>query len=536
MSQPKQQQKYKKGNKGESMLTEESRSVDTRKSNILAAKAVADAVQTSLGPRGMDKMIVHPNNEILITNDGATILKQFEVTHPCGKMLVEVSKAQDIEAGDGTTSVVILTGALLDGSLKLLSKGIHPTIISDSFGYCSDEAVKVLENMSTKVDLKDRDSLVQSAKTSLGSKVVSQYSDILAPLAVDAVLKVINPETDVNVDLKNIRTVTKLGGTLDDTELVDGFVFNQCATTLKQGPSKMKKAKIALIQFCISPPKTDMDSSVVVSDSAQIDRLLKEESKYLLDLCKKIKKSGCNVLLIQKSILRDATTDMSLHFLAKMGIMVIEDIERSEVGFISTTLGLKPIAHIDLLKPEKFAHADLVEEIAVGEEMCVKVSGIQNPGKTVTILVRGSNSYLLDETDRSIHDALCVVRSLVKKRFMIAGGSAPEMEVSCQLLKKSRELEGNLSVCCRQFAESLEVVPTILAENAGFKPIQMVTELRAAHAKGEKNFGVNIKKGIVSDMVKENVVQPLLVSTSALTLATETVRQILKIDDIVDTR
>ena len=266
-----------------------------------------------------------------------------------------------------------------------------------------------------------------------------------------------------------------------------------------------------------------MDSSVVVSDSTQIDRILKEESKYLLDLCKRIKKSGCNVLLIQKSILRDATTDMSLHFLAKMGIMVIEDIERSEVGFISKTLGLKPVAHIDLLKPEKFGHADLVQEI-------------QNPGKTVTILVRGSNSYLLDETDRSIHDALCVVRSIVKKRYMIAGGSAPEMEVSCQLLKMSRELEGNLSVCCRQFAESLEVIPTILAENAGFKPIQMVTELRAAHAKGEKNFGVNIKKGIVSDMVKENVVQPLLVSTSALTLATETVRQILKIDDIIDTR
>jgi T-complex protein 1 subunit delta len=279
-----------------------------------------------------------------------------------------------------------------------------------------------------------------------------------------------------------------------------------------------------------------MDSTVVVSDSAQIDRLLKEESKYLLDLCKKIKKSGCNVLLIQKSILRDATTDMSLHFLAKMGIMVIEDIERSEVEFISKSLGLKPIAHIDLLKPEKFGTADLVEEVSLGEETVVKVKGIKNPGKTVTILVRGSNSYLLDEADRSIHDALCVVRSIVKKRFMIAGGSAPEMEVSCQLLKRSRELEGNLSVCCRQYAESLEIIPTILSENAGFKPIEMVTELRNAHAKGEKNFGVNIKKGNVSDMVKEDVVQPLLVSTSAITLATETVRQILKIDDILDTR
>lgn len=484
----------------------------------------------------MDKMIVQSNGEILITNDGATILKQFEVTHPCAKMLVELSKSQDIEAGDGTTTVVVIAGALLDGCLKLLQKGVHPTVISDAFGLCSDKAVEVLENMSTKLDLSERDTLIKSAITSLGSKVISQYSDTLAPLAVDAVLKIIDPKIATNVDLRDVKIVKKLGGTLEDTELVEGFVFDQPCIKRCGGPSKMKNAKIGLIQFCISPPKTDMDSQVVVSDSAMIDRILKEESKYLLDICKKIKQSGCNVLLIQKSILRDSTTDMSLHFLAKMGIMVIEDIERNEIEFISKTLGCKPVAHIDHLKSEKLGLADLVEEVSLGEEKVVKVSGIKNPGKTVTILVRASNTLVLDEADRSLHDAFCVIRSLVKKKFIIAGGGAPEMEISHQLKKYSRELSGNLSVCFRTFAESLEVVPITLAENAGLKPIEIVTELRSLHEKGNSNYGINIRKGGITDMYKENVVQPLLVSLSAITLATETVRQILKIDDIVEVR
>lgn len=484
----------------------------------------------------MDKMIVQSNDEILITNDGATILKQFEVTHPCAKMLVELSKSQDIEAGDGTTTVVVIAGALLDGCLKLLQKGVHPTVISDAFGLCSDKAVEVLEKMSTKLDLSERETLIKSAVTSLGSKVISQYSDTLAPLAVDAVLKIIDPKVATNVDLRDVKIVKRLGGTLEDTELVEGFVFEQPCIKRCGGPSKMKNAKIALIQFCLSPPKTDMDSQVVVSDSAMIDRILKEESKYLLDICKKIKKSGCNVLLIQKSILRDSTTEMSLHFLAKMGIMVIEDIERSEIEFISKTLGCKPVAHVDHLKPEKLGSADLIEEVSLGEDKVVKVSGIQNKGKTVTILVRASNTLVLDEADRSLHDAFCVIRSLVKKKFIIAGGGAPEMEVSHQLKKYSRELTGNLSVCFRVFAESLEVVPITLAENAGLKPIEIVTELRTLHEKGNTNYGINIRKGGITDMYKENVVQPLLVSLSALTLATETVRQILKIDDIVEVR
>jgi T-complex protein 1 subunit delta len=454
---------YSTGKNNEVSVKGDSKAIDVRTANIFAAKAVADAVRTSLGPRGMDKMIVQPNDEILITNDGATILKQFEVTHPCAKMLVELSKSQDIEAGDGTTSVVVIAGALLDGCLKLLKQGVHATVISDCYGQAVEKAVSVLEGMSTKVDLSERDQLIKSAIISLGSKVVSQYADTLAPLAVDAVLKIIDPKTATNVDLRDIRVVKRLGGTLEDTELVEGFVFDQPAIKRCGGPTKMKNAKIALIQFQISPPKTDMDSQIVVSDSSQIDRILKEESKYLLDICKKIKKSGANVLLIQKSILRDSTTEMSLHFLAKMGIMVIEDIERNEIEFIAKTLGCKPVAHVDHLRVEKLGSADLIEEISLGEEKIVKVSGIQNKGKTVTILCRASNNLILEEADRSLHDAFCVIRSLVKKKMIIAGGGAPEMEVSHQLKKYSRELTGNASVCFRVYAECLEVVPTTLA-------------------------------------------------------------------------
>jgi T-complex protein 1 subunit delta len=285
-----------------------------------------------------------------------------------------------------------------------------------------------------------------------------------------------------------------------------------------------------LIQFCLSPPKPDMDNNIIINDSTQIDRILREERAYLLNMVKKIKKAGCNVLLIQKSILRDATTEMSLHFLSKMKIMVIDDIERNEIEFIAKTLGCKPIAHIDSFKASKLGTAKLVEQVSVGDGKVVKITGIPNKGKTVSILVRASNKLVLDEAERSIHDALCVVRSLIKKKYLIAGGSAVETQLAVNLAEYSKQLKGVEAVCVRAYADAFEIVPTTLAENAGLKPLAIVTELRNKHALGDKNAGINVRKGIISDMVKENVVQPLLVSTSAISLATETVRMILKID------
>eukprot|EP00929_Paragymnodinium_shiwhaense_P108199 TRINITY_DN7452_c0_g1_i1.p2 TRINITY_DN7452_c0_g1~~TRINITY_DN7452_c0_g1_i1.p2 ORF type:complete len:531 (+),score=185.80 TRINITY_DN7452_c0_g1_i1:77-1669(+) len=509
---------------------------DVRSTNILAARAVADTVRTSLGPRGMDKMIQDPKGEVIISNDGATILQQMKLTHPTAKMMVELSKAQDIEAGDGTTSVVVIAGALLMAAEKLLAKGIHPQSITEAFLEAAQKAEEILTDASIKVDLNNREQLLQAASTSLNSKVVSQNTETLAPIAVDSVLKVIDTNTAVNVDLSDIRLVKKLGGTTDDTELVDGLVLSQRVSRAAGGPSRVTNAKIGLIQFCLSAPKTDMESNIQVRDYTQMDRLLREERTILAKMVKQIAKTGCNVLLVQKSILRDALTDLSLDFCAKAKIMVVKDVERDDIEFISKTLGVEPAATIESFTAEKLGNAECVYEDSLGGEGSgvVRFTGVQSNSKCVSVLVRASNQLLLEETERSIHDSLCVVRSLVKKKGMIAGGSAPEMEVSSKLLQYARgAAKGVNAVCIEAYAEALELIPYTLAENAGMKPVEIVTQLRAAHANGDKYAGINVKKACISNMCDEKVVQPLLVSTNAFKMATETVRMILKIDDIV---
>jgi len=516
------------------MSSKNSKPEEIRKSNIQAAKALSDAIRTSLGPRGMDKMIQDPKGEVTITNDGATILSQMCVVHPAARMLVELSKAQDIEAGDGTTSVCVIAGSLLEAADKLLKKGIHPTTISDSFQKAAAKSVSILTEMAVPLDLSDRESLLKSANTSLNSKVVSQNSAELSPIAVDAVLKVIDPAREDNVNLKDIKIIKKLGGTVEDTELVDGLVFTEKAANVN-GPKKIEKAKIGLIQFQVSPPKTDMDNQVVVSDYAAMDRVLREERAYILNIVKQIKKAGCNVLLIQKSILRDALSDLAVHFFDKMKIMVVKDIEREDIDHVCKTLGCRPIASLDHFTADNLVSADNVQEVQTGSSKFIKVTGIAHQGKTVSIIIRGSNKLMLEEADRSIHDALCVIRCLVKKRFLIAGGGAPETEVSRELMLHANTLVGPDAYCFKAFAEAMEIIPYTLAENAGLNPIGTVTELRNRHAQGEKTAGINVRKGAISNILEENVVQPLLVSTSAVTLATETVRSILKIDDIINT-
>ncbi|KAJ1859918.1 T-complex protein 1 subunit delta, partial [Coemansia sp. RSA 989] len=509
-------------------FNQKDKATQVRLSNIMAAKAVADAIRTSLGPRGMDKMIY--GKEVVISNDGATILKHMSVLHPAARMLVDLSAAQDVEAGDGTTSVVVLAGSLLTAAQKLLKKGVHPTQIAEGFQRAAAEAVKILEDIAIPVNLDNREALLKSATTSLSSKVVAQYSNVLAPIVVDSVLRVVNMEH--NVDISDIRIVKKIGGTIDDTELVPGLVLNQ--NVIPGGPTRVEKAKIGLIQFQLSPPKPDMDNQVVVNDYRQMDRILKEERAYLLNLVKQIKKAGCNVLLIQKSILRDAVNSLSLHFLAKLKIMAIKEVERDEIEFICKATGCKPIADIDSFTEDKLGTADLVEEIESDGSRIVQISGIKNAGKTASIIMRGANQYVLDEAERSIHDALCVIRCLVKKRALIVGGGAPEIEVSLRLNELAKAQAD--SICFQAFADAMEVIPTTLAENTGLSPIAIVTELRNRHANGEKTAGINVRKGMISDMQQENVIQPLLVTTSAIELATETVRMLMKIDDILASR
>ncbi|KAJ1029202.1 hypothetical protein NDA18_002829 [Ustilago nuda] len=538
---------------------------EVRRSNLSAAKAVSDAVRTSLGPKGMDKMIQTSNGEVVITNDGATILKHMAVMHPAARMLVELSQAQDVEAGDGTTSVVVIAGSLLGAAEKMLNKGLHPTIIAESFQKAAAKAVEFLTDISTPVELNDRESLLRAASTSLNSKIVSQYSSVLAPIAVDAVTRLVIPAPPVtstklatpgasssasstaegtapvrssrnkdaqdNVDLRDIRIVKKVGGTIDDTELVEGLVLAQNVVSGSGGPTRMEKAKIAVCQFQLSSPKPDMDNQIVVNDYRQMDKILKEERQYLLNMCKKIKKTGCNVLLIQKSILRDAVNELALHFLAKLKILVVKDVERDEVEFVSKTLGAKPIADIEAFTEDKLASADLIDEVQQNGARVVKITDIKNMGRTVSILCTGANSLVLEESERSLHDALCVVRCLVKKKALIAGGGAPEVHVSRLLSQYSQTLKGMEAYCFQAYAEALEVIPTTLAENAGLNPISIVTELRNRHALGERTAGINVRKGQITNILEENVLQPLLVNTSAIELATETVSLLLRIDD-----
>lgn len=521
---------------GNRLFSGRTKNSDVRHSNMIAAKAVSDMIRTSLGPRGMDKMITSSDGEVVITNDGATILNKIEVIHPAAKMLVDLSKAQDVEAGDGTTTVVVIAGALLTASMELLRKNIHPSIISEAFYKAQTEATEILKSIAIPITINNRQALIDSAITSLNSKVVSSHSPLLAPLAVDAVLKIIDPTKTNMVDLDDIKVVKKLGGTIEDTSLVDGIVFDKGVSHSAGGPTRVANAKIGLIQYCLSPPKTNMDNGIVINDYAQVDRLLREEDKYIVSLLKPIIKSGCNVLLIQKSILRDATNTLALSRLAKRKIMVIKDIERSDIEFIANTLGCTPVADPDVFTPDKLGFAALAEEEGTANGSIVKITGVKNQGRTVSILVRGSNRLVIDEAERSVHDALCVIRSLIKLQFLVPGGAAPETELSLRLAKYADSIGGMVGYCIREYARSLEVIPYTLAENAGLNPIAIVTELRNRHAKGEVNTGINVRKSCISDIREERVLQPLLVTTSAINLATECIRMILKIDDIVAVR
>ncbi|KAF2088074.1 t-complex protein-like protein 1 [Saccharata proteae CBS 121410] len=523
-------------NAGNNAFKDKEKPQAVRTANIVAARAVADAIRTSLGPRGMDKMIQTGKGETIITNDGNTMLRDMSVLHPSARMLVDLANAQDIEAGDGTTSVVVIAGSLLAAAERLLAKGLHPTVISESFQRAAAAAVQTLHDMSIPINLSDRATLLKAASTSLSSKIVAQEPK-LATMAVDSVLKVIDLKTADNVDLKNIRILKKAGGTIDESEMVDGLVLQQQVVKSGGGPTRMEKARIGLIQFQLSPPKPDMENQIVVNDYRQMDKILKEERTYLLNMVKKIKKAKCNVLFIQKSILRDAVNDLSLHFLAKLGIMAVKEIERDEIEFICKSTGCKPIADIDSFTEEKLGSADLIEEVQTSGARIVKVTGVRAAAQTVSIVCRGANSLILDEAERSLHDAHCVIRCLVKKKALLAGGGAPEIEIAQALSQQARSLTGTEAICWKAFADAMEIVPTTLAENAGLNSIKVVTELRHRHALGEKNAGVSIKNGgVKNNIAEENVLQPLLVSTSAIELAAETVKLILRIDDIALSR
>ncbi len=493
----------------------------------MAAKLIAEIVKSSLGPRGMDKMLVDSLGDVTITNDGATMLKEIDVQHPAAKMLVEVAKTTDNEVGDGTTSAVVLAGALLEKAEDLISKDVHPTVIVDGYRKAAVKSLEVLQTLSEKVVAGDREWLFKVAKTSMESKLVSKDAPSLAELAVDAVLAVAEKQGEAyKVDIDNIKVEKKPGGSLKDTALVKGIILDKEVVHAGM-PKKIVKAKIALINAPFEIEKTEFDAKLSISDPSMMKKFLDEENTILKSMVDKVAAAGVNVVVCQKGI-----DDVAQHYLAKAGILAIRRCKESDMTKLAKATGGRISNNFDDLSGKDLGHADLVEERKVEEDKWVFVEGCKNP-KAVTILIRGGSQRVVDEAERSIHDALMVVKDTTLKPAVVAGGGAPEEEIAHQLRAWSSKLAGREQLAAQKFAEAIETIPGALAENAGMDPIDAQVELRSKHAEGGQWFGVDASAGKVRDMYKAGVFEPAAVKEQIIKSATEAACMILRVDDVI---
>ncbi|MCD6469666.1 TCP-1/cpn60 chaperonin family protein, partial [Candidatus Bathyarchaeota archaeon] len=467
---------------------------DAQHNNIMAARIIAEAVRTSLGPKGMDKMLVDSLGDVTITNDGKTILDEMEVEHPAAKMMVEVAKTQDDEVGDGTTSVVIVAGELLTKAEELLNKNVHPTIIIDGYRKAADKALEVLEEIAISVDPNDKEFLKKVAMTSMASKIVSENREQLAEIAVDAVLHVARKVGDqYRVDLDDILVQKKPGESITDTKLINGLIIDK--EVVHPGmPKRIENAKIALLNCPLEIEKTEFDAKINIETPEQMEAFLREEENMLREMVEKIKNAGANVLICQKGI-----DDMAQHFLARAGILAVRRAKKSDMEKLAKATGGRIVTNLEDLSEKDLGYAELVEERKIGEDKMVFIEGCKNP-RAVAILVRGGTERTVDEAERSLHDALCVVRDVVQEPKILAGGGAPEIEVAKALRDYAQSLPGREQLAAQSFAEAIEVVPTALAENAGLDPIDIISELRARHEKGETWAGIDVFEGKVKDM------------------------------------
>jgi thermosome len=507
--------------------TERSTGRDARGSNIMAARIVSEAVKTSLGPKGMDKMLVDSFGDVTITNDGATMLKEMDVQHPAAKMMVEVSKTQDDEVGDGTTSVVILTGELLGKATELMDKKVHPIVIIDGYRQAEEEALKILEKIAEKVDPMDKAVLKKVSMTTMASKLISQHSSHLSDIAVEAVLQVAEPDNGgYTVDLDNIKVEKKPGASMTDTRLVKGLIIDK--EVVHDGmPKQVKNAVIGLLNAAMEIEKTEFDSKIAIETPDQMQAYLDQEEQMLRDMAKKVKDAGINVLLCQKGI-----DDMVQHFLAREGIFASRRLKKSDMDALAKATGGKVVNAIEQLSKEDAGYADLVEERKISEDKMIFVEGCKNP-KAVSILIRGGTERIVDEAERSIHDALCVVKDVVQEPKIVAGGGAPEIETARLLREFAEKLAGRERLAVVAFADALEVIAITLAENSGMDPIDAISEMRSEHAKGKKWVGINGYTNKVADLSLINVYEPMIVKAQAIKSATEAATLLLKIDDII---
>ena len=508
--------------------SDRSRGREAQHNNIMAAKVVAESVRSALGPKGMDKMLVDSFGDVTITSDGRTILDEMDVQHPAAKMLVEVAKTQDKEAGDGTTSAVIIAGELLSRAEELIDKNIHPTVIIDGYRKAADKALETLEKIAIPIDLKSTEYLKKAASTSMGSKLVAEYKDYLADLAVKAMMAVAEKQADgsFRADVDDVKVEKKTGESLKDTSLINGIVLDK--EIVHSGmPKRLEKAKIALLDASLENEKPEMDTKINIESPDQIEAFLKEEETMLRNMVDKVLASGANVVICQKGI-----DDMAQHFMARKGVIAIRRAKKSDMEKLARATGAKIISNIDALTASDLGYAALVEERRTGDDKMTYIEGCKNP-KSVTLLIRGGTQRMTAEAERSIHDALCVVKDLIEDPRIVAGGSAPEMEMSSVLKKYAQTVQGREQLAITIFAESLEAIAVTLAENAGLDPVDILSELRTRHQKGETWAGIDVLAGKVEDMTKINVYEPLAVKKQIIKSANEAASMILKIDDVI---
>ncbi len=504
-----------------------SRGHDAQHTNITAAKIVAESVRSALGPKGMDKMLVDSFGDVTITSDGRTILDEMDVQNPAAKMLVEVAKTQDNEAGDGTTSAVIIAGELLAKAEELIEKDIHPTVIIDGYKLAQEKSLQVLEKIALPIDLKKPDYLKKVAVTSMASKLVAEYKEYLADIVVKAMLTVAEKDNGgYKADVDDVRVEKKTGQSLKDTSLINGIVLDK-EIAHSGMPKRVEKPKIALLDTSLEIEKTEYDAKINIETPEQIEAFLKQEETMLKDMVDKISASGANVVICQKGI-----DDMVQHFLARKGIVAIRRAKKSDLEKLAKATCGTIVTNLEDLSSKDLGEAALVEERKIAEDKMTFIEGCKNP-KAVTILIRGSTPRMNAETERSIHDALCVIRDLIQEPCIVAGGSAPELEMSKELKKYAGTLPGREQLAVKAYAEGLEALANTLTENAGLDPIDVLSDLRSRHEKGETWAGIEVLSGKVQDMSKAGVFEPLTVKKQIIKSASEAAMMIIKIDDVI---
>ncbi|MCZ9312365.1 MAG: thermosome subunit alpha [Methanocorpusculum sp.] len=497
---------------------------DAQSMNIAAAKAVAGAVRTTLGPKGMDKMLVDTIGDVVITNDGVTILKEMDIEHPAAKMMVEVAKTQDDEVGDGTTSAVVIAGELLKKSEELLEQDVHPTVITLGYRQAAEKAQELLKTIAVDVKAKDKEILAKIAGTAMTGKNAEASKEKLCDLIVRAITLV--ADADGTVDTENVKVEKRVGGAIEDSEIVEGMIIDK--ERVHPGmPKTVKNAKILLLNAAVEYKKTEVDAEISITSPDQLQLFLDEEERMIKGIVEKIKASGANVLFCQKGI-----DDIAQHYLSKAGILAVRRVKKSDMEKLARATGGALISSIDAISADELGVAGLVEERKVGGEEMIFVEKCKNP-KAVSIIIKGGTEHVVDELGRALEDALRVVGVVVEDKKIVAGGGAPEVELSLRLREYAATQGGRIQLAIEAFASALEVIPRTLAENAGLDPIDKLVELRAAHEKGKKTFGLDVFEGKPVDMLAAGVVEPLRVKTQAIASAAEAAVMILRIDDVI---